>query len=52
VGKTKAGDVSPSALPVRFQCDADLSAIVEAWPTLPAEIQAAIAAIAKANRSP
>jgi hypothetical protein len=50
--KTKAGDILPSALPVRFQYGADLPVIIEAWQTLPAEIQAAIAAIVKANRLP
>jgi hypothetical protein len=32
--------------------DPILACIVDVWPTLPAEIQAAMAAIAKANRSP
>jgi hypothetical protein len=32
--------------------DPNLACIVDAWPTLPTKIQAAMAAIAKANRSP
>jgi hypothetical protein len=32
--------------------DTELALVIEAWPTLPGEIKAAIGAIAKANRPP
>jgi hypothetical protein len=42
---------APQTAPRTF-ADQNLSLIIEAWPTLAADIQAAIAAIANANRSP
>jgi hypothetical protein len=49
-GGAKSGAVEPENAPERVPRDADLAAVVNAWPGLPAEVKAGILAMVKAAR--
>ena len=48
-GGAESGAVEPEIAPARGAGDADLAAVIGAWPSLPAEVRAEIVAMVKGS---